>query len=216
MNKFNLILLFAVVIGSWSCKEKVAKYELPVLGRTQIVEKIENGKVSYDTVQHQIANFAFTNQEGELVTNETLNGKVYVADFFFTSCPTICPVMKKEMLRVYEQFKDNPNVAIVSHTIDPEHDTVALLKDYADRLNVSSDTWHFLTGDKEEIYTLGESSYMVTAGEDDTAPGGYIHSGAFLLIDKKRRVRGVYDGTVAEQVDLMMEDIRRLLNEQDS
>jgi protein SCO1/2 len=194
-------------------KESNKEATLPILGRNSLVERIENGKVNYDTVPHTIRDFAFVNQDSDTVSNSTFDGKVYVADFFFTSCPTICPVMKKQMLRVYEEYKDNPKVGILSHTIDPEYDTVALLKNYAERLGVTSNTWHFVTGDKETIYKLSESSYMVTAGEDDTAPGGFIHSGAFLLVDDLRRVRGVYDGTEQDQVDILIADIEKLLAE---
>ena len=121
--------------------------------------------------------------------------------------------MKTQMLRVYENFQDNPSVMILSHTIDPKHDSVAVLHEFADRLGVSSKTWHFVTGEQEEIYDIGQNSYMVTAREDPDEPGGYLHSGAFLLIDKERRVRGIYDGTKADKVDLLMEDIDKLLSE---
>lgn len=194
----------------WACDDVKSSYELPVMGRPTIVERSENGKTVYDTIPHTIADFQFVDQDSNIVTNETFKGQVYVADFFFTSCPTICPVMKQQMLRVYEAFEDNPEVSILSHTIDPEYDTVAVLKDFANKLGVSSDKWHFVTGDKEEIYNIGETSYMVVANEDENAPGGFIHSGAFLLIDKKGRIRGVYDGTVPEQVDILINDIKRL------
>lgn len=194
----------------WACDDVKSSYELPVMGRPTIVERSENGKTVYDTIPHTIADFQFVDQDSNIVTNETFKGQVYVADFFFTSCPTICPVMKQQMLRVYEAYEDNPEVAILSHTIDPEYDTVAVLKDFANKLGVSSDKWHFVTGDKEEIYNIGETSYMVVANEDENAPGGFIHSGAFLLIDKKGRIRGVYDGTVPEQVDILINDIKRL------
>ncbi|WP_420576011.1 SCO family protein [Ekhidna sp.] len=117
------------------------------------------------------------------------------------------------MLRIYEKFESNPEVAILSHTIDPTYDTVALLKDYSQRLGVSSDKWKFVTGDQDYIYDLAEGSYMSIADEDSDAPGGYIHSGAFLLVDKERRIRGVYDGTLPEQVDVLMNDIEKLLKE---
>ena len=114
------------------------------------------------------------------------------------------------MLRVYEEYKNDPEVAILSHSIDPTHDTVAVLHDFAEKLGVESSKWHFVTGDKDEIYDIGETSYMVVANEDEEAAGGYIHSGAFLLVDKKGRIRGVYDGTVPEQVDVLINDIKRL------
>ncbi len=209
----NSLLAALVIITFYSCSEVENQQKLPVLGRERIVEREVNGQKVYDTIQHQIADFAFFNQDSSLVTNETLAGKVYVADFFFTSCPTICPIMKKEMLRVYDAYEDSAEVMIVSHTIDPEYDTVGLLRQYASSLGVSSEKWHFLTGDQDEIYELGEQSYMSIMAEDEDAPGGYIHSGAFLLVDKQGRIRSVVDGTVTEQVDLLIKDIARLLNE---
>lgn len=182
---------------------------LPIYGERHYDEQKQ------DTVYHQVADFSFVDQDSTVVTPATFENKVYVTDFFFTSCPTICPVMKKEMLRVYETFEGNNEVAILSHTIDPEYDTVGLLHDYAARLGVSSDRWHFVTGDKDAIYDMGLKSYMVTAMEDEEAPGGFIHSGAFVLVDKDRRIRGLYDGTVPEQVDVLINDIRRLLAEQE-
>jgi protein SCO1/2 len=121
--------------------------------------------------------------------------------------------MKKQMLRVYEAFENNNEVAFLSHTIDPEYDTVALLHEYAQRLGVKSDKWHFVTGEKDAIYETAQKSYMVTADEDSNAPGGFIHSGAFILVDKDRRIRGIYDGTKPEEVDQMMQDMQRLLQE---
>ena len=203
------VVLLALIV--WGCTEVKNHFELPVLGRPQIVEREVDGEIVYDTIPHKIASFAFVDQDSVWITNETFKDKIYIADFFFTSCPTICPIMKQQMLRVYKVYKDDPRVAIISHSIDPEYDTVALLHDYAARLGVSSDTWHFVTGDKDAIYDLAETSYMVVANEDESAPGGFIHSGAFLLVDPKGQIRGVYDGTIQEQVDLLIKDIDRLL-----
>ena len=178
---------------------------LPILGRREVVDN--------DTIYHQIADFAFVDQDSAMVTEATFEDKIYVADFFFTSCPTICPIMKTQMLRVYEVFENDPAVAFLSHSIDPEHDTVAVLKEFSDRLGVESDKWHFVTGKKADIFKQGQTSYMVTAMEDASEPGGFIHSGAFILVDKDRHIRGVYDGTKEDQVDKLIEDIRVLKNE---
>ncbi len=207
-------LIFMVMI--LACGEVKNNFELPVLGRPEIVENTIDGETTYDTIPHTIGQFELINQDSAVINNASLEDKIYVADFFFTSCPTICPTMKQQMLRVYDKFEQNPEVIIVSHTIDPEYDTVELLYDYAERLGVSSDKWHFLTGDKDDIYDLAESSYMVVAADQPDAPGGYVHSGAFILVDKKGRVRGVYDGTVSEQVDLLMKDMDWLLSSNES
>ena len=168
------------------------------------------GRTEYtltDTIYHTIKEFEFVNQDSTVVNLSTFEGKIFVSDFFFTSCPTICPIMKTQMLRVYEKIENYDDVAILSHSIDPEYDTVALLKDFSERLGVSAPKWHFVTGDKQKIYEQGQRSYMVTAMEDKTAPGGLLHSGAFVLVDKEKRVRGFYDGTKPEEVDILMKDI---------
>jgi protein SCO1/2 len=200
-----------ILLLIWGCTEVKNSFELPILGRPKIVTTEIDGALVTDTIPHKIDSFAFVNQDSMVVTNDTFKDKIYVADFFFTSCPTICPIMKQQMLRIYDQYKDEERLAILSHSIDPEYDTVGLLNDYANRLGVSSDTWHFVTGDKDEIYDLAETSYMVVANEDENAPGGFIHSGAFLLVDQQGQIRGVYDGTLEEQVDLLIKDISRLL-----
>ena len=209
-----LIVMVIVPVFLSGCNSSAEQKEkLPILGRREVVEKDVNGKTVEDTVYHTIADFKFVDQDSSVITPETFKNKVYVADFFFTSCPTICPVMQTQMVRVYEKFKDNNQILFLSHTIDPDYDTVALLKDYADRLGAESDKWHFVTGNKEDIYDIGQGSYMVTAMEDGNEPGGFLHSGAFILVDKKRRVRGVYDGTKEEEVNKLIHDIPLLLSE---
>lgn len=192
-------VLVTVLLASCITKKEAP---LPVFGEREV-----NGK---DTIYHTIANFKFVDQDSNEVTNDTYKGKIYVADFFFTSCRTICPIMKTQMLRVYDSIQNDPEVSLLSHTIDPEYDTVALLHDFAERLGVKSDKWHFVTGNKDEIYKLAQTSYFSTALEDKTEQDGFIHSGAFLLIDKDRRIRGKYDGTKEEDVNRLLADIQRL------
>ena len=208
MKNSLLFLLFpvALAISCSSPSEKTSEVaELPILGERYVDD-------NQDTVYHSIADFAFVNQVGDTIRKEDMAGKIYVADFFFTSCPTICPVMKKEMLRVYEQFKGDPNFRILSHSIDPSHDTQAVLKDYAEKLGVpDAATWNFLTGDQEKIFEIGQTSYLTTTMADDMEPGGFLHSGAFLLVDQQGRIRGVYDGTKTDQVDRLLADIPKLL-----
>lgn len=204
MKKLIPVIVFCfTVISIISCESSSRK--LPILGEREFI----NG----DSVYHTIPDFSFTNQDNQTITNKNYEGKIYVADFFFTTCPTICPIMKKQMLRVYEKFKENPKVGILSHSIDPRHDSVQVLKEYATRLGVNSKMWNFVTGEKTKIYEIGEKSYYVTAGEDSTAAGGIIHSGAFILVDTKRRVRGVYDGTKETDVTKLLKDMDVLLNE---
>jgi protein SCO1/2 len=207
--KTPAILIILTSIIGFSCKsesDKNSSLELPIMGERYVDD-------NKDTVYHEIADFAFINQLGDTITNEDVEGKIYVADFFFTSCPTICPIMKKEMLRVYEKYQDQPNFKILSHSIDPTHDTQVVLKDFAEKLGVeNASTWNFLTGDQEKIYEIGQTSYLTTAMADQQEPGGFLHSGAFLLIDGKGRIRGVYDGTKADQVDRLISDIPKLLD----
>lgn len=208
----KILVLFLAGIITVSCSSKNEK--LPILGRKEIKNvNVSEGKIQADTIYHTIPDFSFTNQNGEVITQDAFKGKIYIADFFFTTCPTICPIMKTQMLRVYEKFKENPEVMILSHTIDPKHDSVAVLHEFADRLGVTGNMWQFVTGDQDEIYDIGQNSYMVTAREDPGEPGGYLHSGAFLLVDKERRIRGIYDGTLEEKVDILMIDIDKLLKE---
>ncbi len=206
MKKLLLLPLIALAISCGAPSEKTSEVaELPILGERYVDD-------NKDTVYHSIADFAFVNQVGDTIRKEDMAGKIYVADFFFTTCPTICPIMKKEMLRVYEQFKGEPNFRILSHSIDPTHDTQAVLKDYAEKLGVpDAATWNFLTGDQEKIFEIGQTSYLTTTMADEMEPGGFLHSGAFLLVDQQGRIRGVYDGTKTDQVDRLLADIPKLL-----
>lgn len=196
------VLIIVVALLAASCSGGNKEKPLPIYGERDIVGS--------DTIYHTIADFSFVDQDSAVVTHKTFENKIYVADFFFTSCRTICPKMKTQMLRVYDSIENDPDILLISHTIDPEYDTVGLLHDFADRLGVKSDKWHFVTGDKEQIYNLAQTSYFATAMEDKSEPDGFIHSGAFLLIDKHRRIRGKYDGTEEKEVNRLLKDIRKL------
>lgn len=205
--RLNCSRYWILVTGYWilvaslsSCQVK--EKTLPIFGERDVV--------GTDTVYHTIAPFAFVDQDSSWVTNSTFNDNIYVADFFFTTCRSICPLMKTQMLRVYKATAEMPDVKLLSHTIDPEYDTVALLHDYAERLDVESSRWHFVTGVKDSIYKIAQTSYFATAMEDKAEPDGFIHSGAFLLIDKKKRIRGKYDGTKEEDVNRLIADINKL------
>ncbi len=208
----SLLLLLVSSAFFFSCSPKPKK-KLPVFGERDVQINEVDGKKVVDTVYHTIADFSFVDQDSAIITQETFRDKIYVTDFFFTSCRTICPIMKTQMLRVYDTLKNNSDVLILSHTIDPEYDTVELLHDFANRLGVSSDKWHFVTGAKDSIYNLAQRSYFATAMEDKSEPDGFIHSGAFLLIDKERRIRGKYDGTKEGDVNRLIGDIAILQKE---
>jgi protein SCO1/2 len=209
--------LITLVILFYGCNS--ADDKLPILGQREAVTKLVGGKSVTDTVYQSIPDFKFVDQYSDTVTAKTLNNKIYVADFFFTSCPTICPKMKVQLKRVYEKFKGNPDVMLLSHTIDPDHDSVAVLKEFAQNLGITGRQWLFVTGDREKIYDIGQNNYMVTAQADASAPGGVVHSGAFILVDKAKHIRGIYDGTNKDSVgqtkgvDQLIKDIDRLLAE---
>lgn len=200
-----------LLLGCLSCN--LNSKPLPILGEAEIITKVVNGKTIEEKIYPTIPDFAFRSQYGDTITANNFKDKIYVADFFFVTCPTICPVMKKNMKKVYEAYQDNPNVGILSHTIDPAHDSVEVLKTYADDLGIKGRTWLFVTGNREKIYDIGEKHYLVTAHADDKEPGGYIHSGAFVLIDKQKHIRGMYDGTNEKEVQLMIRDMKTLLEE---
>jgi len=202
-----IVMLSAVFLTS--CQKK----KLPLIGEPEVVKKMVDGKEKEETVYPVIPAFSFQNQNGDTVTNKNFDGKIYVADFFFTTCPTICPVMKKNMLKVYDVYKDSPDVRILSHSIDPGHDSVAVLSQYAKDMGVSGTMWQFVTGDREKIYEIGQKHYLVSARADPNEPGGFIHSGHFILIDKDKHIRGMYDGTTDQGTKQLLEDIKVLLEE---
>ncbi|MGA0557362.1 SCO family protein [Larkinella sp. VNQ87] len=207
----QMMLLMWMTLGSLSCRVDTQK--LPYIGEPEIVKKRVNGKDVQETVYPVIPPFSLINQEGQRITEQDFTGKIYVADFFFVSCPTICPIMKKNMLTVYQAYRNSPDVRILSHSIDPDHDTPAVLKRYARDMGVTGPMWQFATGDREKIYDIGEHHYLVTVGKDSTAPGGYIHSGHFILVDKERHIRGLYDGTTEEGTRKLVADIATLQQE---
>lgn len=199
--RYLALLALAALLASCGAGEKQTQ-ALPILGN----HKIDGA----DTTYHQIPDFAFVDQDSMLVTNATFEGKAYVADFFFTSCPTICPKVKKQMLRLYDKYKDDDRLMLLSYSIDPKRDTVGRLKVFAENLGVSSGKWRFVTGDKDKTYELAED-YLSIAREDPEAPGGFDHSGWLLLVDDKRHIRSFCDGTNPEKVDQFIKDIDWLL-----
>jgi protein SCO1/2 len=181
---------------------------LVVIGLTGCDKKIEEKFKVYGQVTQD---FEFYNQDNQLVTAEIFKDKVYVTDFFFTTCTTICPLMKRQMHRVYQAFEDTPGVLLFSHTIDPENDTVEVLKNYAEGLQIKTEKWQLVTGPQEEIFDMAKN-YMLGVLKDDTTADGYIHSGHFVLMDKERKIRGYYSGTDAKDVDRLIADLREFID----
>jgi protein SCO1/2 len=205
----------------------------------RIIERIKSGNVVQGNRIDAVSNhksaenglltigpapsFELTNQNNQKITNETYKGKVYVLEFFFSTCPSICPIMNKNMLDIQNEFFGNPNFGIASITINPEYDTAAVLKEHSDLIGVKSSNWHFLTGDKDYIYGISNKGFNIYAGEDKKAAGGFEHSGLFALIDKEGNIRCrkdkfgnpilYYDGLEKKGVKAIIEDIKKLLNE---
>jgi protein SCO1/2 len=186
--------------------------KVQVLGQKLVEKQTVNGQVEYDTVTAIIPPFQFVDQDGNIIDTNTVKGKIYVVDFFFTHCPSICPKMKAEMHKVYDKYKDNKNILILSHSIDPARDSISVLKNYSSKLNLDNSMWHFLTGNKDSIYAIADH-YLESAKEDKDAAGGFIHDGNFILVDGQRRVRGYYDGTTDAGADKLIADIESLLHE---
>src|SRR5690606_11687583 len=176
---FNSMVVGGMLLTIAACNSLERK-ELPILGPREPVEREVNRKVVIDTVYHRIPEFELLNQDSVPVSAHTFDDGVYIANFFFTSCPSICPTMQRNLLKIYEEFKGDSRVKFLSHTLDFRHDSPAVLKAYANKLGVTNDQWQFVTGSKAAIYSLADS-YMVYAKENSDAPGGYDHAGYFLL-----------------------------------
>lgn len=213
MKLIKILSFLILVSGVVSCiTEPEKKREVPVMGAEEVLVKNAAGEEVLDTIYKKIDQFSFIDQDSNVVDASVMAGNIYVVDFFFTSCPTICPKMKAQMLRVYEKFENEPTVKFLSHTIDTRHDSVKVLKAYADKLEIESSKWHMVTGEHDDIYGIADQ-YLVAASEDSTAPGGFIHGGAFILMDGNHHIRGYYDGTMAIDVDQLMLDIDVLLED---
>lgn len=169
----------------------------------------------------KVRDFSFTNQNGETITNKTYEGKVYVAEFFFTTCPSICPIMNRNMVKIQNEFYGNPNLGIASFSIDPAYDTPEVLSDYAENYGITNPNWNLLTGDKEAIFKLSNEGFNLYVGEAAEDVGGFEHSGYFALIDQEGNIRSrydennnpiiYYDGLEAEGIQMLIEDIKLLL-----
>lgn len=207
---FSLIGSCALAISA-GCNNQTSK-TLPILGSRDPVTKVVDGKTVTDTLYHSIPGFRLLNQDSVFIDNQQFENGVYIANFFFTHCPSICPTMQRNLLKVYEKYKGDERVKFLSHSIDFRHDSPSVLKSYAEKLGVTNDQWQFVTGAKAAVYNLADS-YMVYTKEDSNVPGGYDHSGYLLLVDSNRHIRGAYDGTNDEQVQLLLDELAILLKE---
>lgn len=197
-----IILAFPVVLWILITRGHNRFKELPILGPIEV-------SGSGDTIYHTIPAFRFTDQTGKEFSSADLEDKIYVANFFFATCKTVCPKMNEQVGRVQAAFKDNKDIQIISFTVDPEADSVQALAAYGEKMKADPAIWHFLTGNKESIYTIAREGYLVPAAEGKTA-GDFFHSQDLILIDKQKRIRGVYDGIDAAEVDTLIDEIKLL------
>ncbi len=186
-------------------------YDIPIFFEKGIDNPFQECPIA-DTTQHYIPDFTFVNQEGKSKGKAQMKGKITIVDFFFTSCPSICPAMSAEMERVNDMFRDEPRVQIMSISIDPEFDTPQILKEYADRHFAEAGKWDFLSGDKDETYQLARCGFVIPAMDGLGVPDDFVHSDKFVLVDEEGRIRGYYSGTNREDVDLLMLETKVLLH----
>jgi len=198
-----LIVLFLKTFGN-------NQYEIPVLFENGIDNQFMECDVE-ENVQHTIPEFSFISQDGLTMGRDEMEGKITIVDFFFTSCPSICPVMSTEMERVDDVFRKEDRVQIYSISIDPEYDTPKILKEYAEKHNATKDKWFFLTGDKQETFNLARCGFLLPALDGKGIPDDFVHSDKFVLVDDQGRIRGFYSGTSREDVDLLILETKILL-----
>ncbi len=221
MKKYLAFGLLFFVIGFglvyWQNKPKEKKHILPILNPIDIDKSVVDPELLRKGQGHVIGAFNLQNQEGKWISEKEVEGKVYAAEYFFTTCGTICPIMTKEMERVAEHFEGEKNFRILSFTVDPDTDDVTQMNAYAKSHGANPKQWHFLTGTKKDLYTLARTSFFLLkpAEAENLGDAGsdFIHTNNFVLVDKKGRIRGYYDGTSTKEVDHMMEDISLLLEE---
>ena len=187
--------------------------KLPVYQPAMVNFELVDSTIQHHKKFHRIADFSLTNQNGKTVTQKDFKGKIYVADFFFTTCPNICIAMTDNLLKVQEKIKNNPNVMLLSHSVTPKIDSVPQLKKYAIEKGVIDQKWNLVTGDKKEIYELARKSYLAVKEDGDGGPFDMIHTENFILVDPERRVRGFYDGTDLEEIQRLFEELEILVQE---
>ena len=210
-----LIVLFFIIFGAIAVSGFVwvltPKQILPVYQPAMIDPKLVDESIQFVKKYHTIAPFTMTNQNGQTITEKDYENKVYVADFFFTTCPSICPIMTKNMFSLQEKLKTKyPEVKLLSYSVTPEIDTIEQLKRYAIENKVDDKIWNLVTGDKKEIYTLARKSYLVVQNDGNGGPHDMIHTENFVLIDKENRIRGYYDGTDINEMDRLITEIGML------
>ncbi len=210
--KFFAVVLFVLSVIIISIIYSILKPNrvLPVYEPDMVNTELVDSTVQYVRKYHKIADFRLINQNGEEVTQDTYKDKIYVADFFFTTCQTICPIMTGHMKEIQDRLKNDSEVLLLSHSVTPQIDDVARLKKYAVDKGVDDARWNLVTGDKKQIYDLARKSYLAAKSDGDGGPYDMVHTENFVLVDTKKRIRGFYDGTNPEDIDRLLDDIKVL------
>ncbi|MEZ4840693.1 MAG: SCO family protein [Flavobacteriaceae bacterium] len=211
--RVGLLFIVMVLIGYFLLSPSK---KLPVYNPADVNPKLVDPTVKHVRTNHKIADFSLINQNGDTVTQEDYDDKIYVADFFFTRCQTICPIMTTNMAELQEVFKNDNSVMFLSHSVTPDIDSVSVLKAYAEKKGAIDGKWNLVTGDKKHIYELARKSYFAVLDEGDGGIQDFIHTEQFILVDKKKQIRGFYDGTNKEDIKRIVEDINILKKEDDN
>ena len=214
LKRYGLLIVFFIVfsvvaISSFNYVQTQEK-KLPIYSPSMVSDELVEEDLRYVKKYHRIGDFSLLNQNGNSVTQEDYKNKIYVADFFFTTCPDICPIMTGNMLYLQENLKDT-NVMLASFSVTPKIDTIEVLKEYSTLKGVDDSRWNLMTGDKKQIYDLARKSYLVAKAIPDGKNHGMIHTENFVLVDRDKRIRGYYDGTNIEDMDKLLDDIQILL-----
>ena len=205
---FFSILCAIIILAIYNVLNQ--KKPLPVYQPEMFNTELVDESIQHVSKYHTIADFSLTNQNGETITQDTYKDKIYVADFFFTTCPTICPIMTDNMYKIQGEILDDVDIMLLSHSVTPKIDSVSQLKKYAKEKGVIDRKWNLVTGDKKHIYELARKSYLAVKTDGNGDEYDMIHTENFVLIDKKRRIRGTYDGTNPEEIERLLEDIETL------
>ena len=210
-----LILVVGVFVAYYFSQPK--EKPLPIINPIDLNEEMVDPELLRIGQGHTIGSFSFRDQNGRKITDKTVKGKVYVVEYFFTTCGTICPKMNMQMQRVQGAYKGDNRIKILSFTVDPDTDSVEQMKRYAQQHGANDQQWHFLTGEKADLYALARKSFFVLkpaeAENQGDVGGDFIHTNNFVLVDQRMRIRGYYDGTSTEEVDKLIRDMQRLLEE---
>ncbi len=208
-----IFAIISVIIVSLIYNTLNVYQPLPIYQPTMVSTELVDSTLQYKKKYHKIADFSFLNQNGKTITQNDYKDKIYVANFFFTTCQTICPIMTNYMTEIQKSILNDNEIMLLSHSVTPEIDTVEQLKRYADKKGVNDNKWNLVTGDKKEIYRLARKSYLAVKENGDGGPFDMVHTENFMLIDKKRQIRGFYDGTDEEDIDRLLKDIAILKQE---